>query len=235
MSKINQSITFKSIPPNTYDWPYEINNNYNGVNPDAQIIKTTQKYFPIKTVFIADIGAGDGRNTLPLAKLGYNIDAFEISKAGRELIQKKAKNLPNLNIFSTDILKEPIKKIYDEIFLSHVTQHFDSKEMKKAFSNLSSGLKKSGIIIFDALIDKHNFVEPCSDKDASEGNYHFKPNFIETLAQKNGLKLINICDFEESKKSKGDYYGANWGFSNPTSPFCKVKEIKLKWFTFKKI
>ena len=231
---INQSITFKSIKPDTYNSIYKNEKNHNGRNPDEKIIQTTEKYFPQKEALIADIGAGDGRNAIPIAKLGYKVDAFEISEVGREIICKKAQDMPNLKVLSDDLLSQPLKNTYDEIFLSHVTQHFDAKDMEKSFENLFNSLKQGGILIFDALIDKNDDVEPPNEKNIKNGRSHFKPDFIRNLAEKYNFHVLEIENFKEKASSKGFYFGPHWGFPDICGE-VKPKEIALKWFTLKKL
>ena len=53
---------------------------------------------------VIDIGAGNGRNSIPLAENGYNITAIEPSIKGREAIEYRAKqnNLSNISVFSSE-------------------------------------------------------------------------------------------------------------------------------------
>jgi 2-polyprenyl-3-methyl-5-hydroxy-6-metoxy-1,4-benzoquinol methylase len=145
MQVIAQNISFGSIEPNSYDCIYTKKKNYNGEKPDKKIIKTTRKHCQ-KKADIADIGAGDGRNTIPLAKLGHNVDAFEISPVGRDIIKTKAINLPNVNISPLNIVDHQPTKTYDEIFMSHISQHFNTEDMGKIFANISNALKKAAFL-----------------------------------------------------------------------------------------
>jgi len=253
--KINRGIdqtSFGRIKPQLYDKIYELTKYHNGYEPDSKIINVIKDTFisPAKTK-IADIGAGDGRNALPLAHLCYNIDAFEISKSGREIIKDKAKDIKNLKVSEKDILDTPFKKAYDAIFMSHVTQHFKDTDMVKIFQNISDGLKQGGLFIFDALLDKpnvslygdealiflkkHNFdIDKLSVDDALLGQSHFKKTFIEEISKKNNLNILSIEDFNERPESFGDYYKENeeWGMGRPS---LLVRNVDLKWLTLKKV
>jgi len=62
--------------------PYEIEGEGSGPPllaevPDARLIRLAAELGAPRDVTILDVGAGKGRNTLPLARLGYPIDAVE--------------------------------------------------------------------------------------------------------------------------------------------------------------
>lgn len=232
MFNVTQRINFGSISGDTYDNAYRGEKNYNGRNSDSKIIQTTKIYCPEKGN-IADIGAGDGRNTIPLARLGHQVDAIEISESGREIIKNRANSLPNVKVLQNNPLYNSFEKSYDAIIMSHISQHFTLHDMNKLFRNVSAGLKQGGIFIFDALIDKHNDVEPPNYIDEQRGHYHFKENFIKELSEKNNFEIVDVSDFKEKKSSRGDYYGWEWGF--PDKKYPHPREVKLKWFTFKKL
>ena len=54
---------------------------YFGANPDAKIIECAHALGAPADVPVLDVGAGTGRNTLPLARAGFPTDAVELSPA----------------------------------------------------------------------------------------------------------------------------------------------------------
>jgi SAM-dependent methyltransferase len=232
MSAIAQNINFGGIQAHSYDADYRRFENYNGKDPDSKIIETVQQNLPQKAD-IADIGAGDGRNTIPLAKLGHNVDAFELSDEGREIILTRADDLPNVKVSYDNITHQPFKKAYDGVVMAHVTQHFNFLDIYNTFKNISDGVKKGGVFIFDALVDKHDKVEGNKKVDEFHGTCHFRKDFLAGLADKTGFDIMDIEDYKEKASSRGDYYGPKWGFVVDDVNDA-VRDVKLKWFTLKK-
>lgn len=219
---------------NSYDFLYKEFSFYNGEQPDKKIIETIKKYCP-PTTYIADLGAGDGRNAISLADLGYNVDAFENSDKAIELMEQKALNLPNLKLLTADVMKEILpEEKYNGIILVHLTQHFMSKDMIDMLNNLYKGLKSGGVVIFDALENETMNLKENDYDDKISGRCHFEPNFIENMAKRIGFKIEDISDFILDDTCKSIYYDAFWGFKNPEKPQIIPKPVKLKWFTLLK-
>lgn len=210
-----------------YQRPY-----VNGIFPDSKVIKTIKKHCP-KCGIVADIGAGDGRNAIPLAKKGYQIDAFELSDEARLIMEKKSKKLPNLKIFDDNILHsllEPEK--YDGVYMARVSQHFYDFDMKFAIENFYQGLKKGGIVLFDALVKKEGFQERNDMDiciDAEVGANPFEPNFIEDSARKAKFDILEVSNYKKDFFMSSKHFGPKWGFGVDTTKEL-VRPVQLKWF-----
>lgn len=205
----------------------------NGIFPDSKVIKTIKKHCPMGSN-VADIGAGDGRNAIPLAKRGYCMDAFEPSEMGQIKIQKKAKKLPNLNILPDDITSSALSpEKYDGIYMARVSQHFYDFEMSDVLNNFYQGLKKGGTVLFDALVDKVKYPKRNDMDilvDVEEGCNHFKEGFIEKSAQKSGFDIAEVLNYKRDLFILEKYFGPKWGFGFDTVKDA-VRPVQLKWFT----
>ena len=98
-----------------------------GIEPNATILE----YEPMfkKTWNILDIGTGDGKNALYLARRGFvNVDAFDLSEnAIAKLHRIAARDKIQVNAWVEDLRKFDFKQKYDLIF-SFGTLHFVEKE-----------------------------------------------------------------------------------------------------------
>lgn len=76
-----------------YDKYYKKDKNYFG-NAHPPLIE----YFSSSYVrgSVVDLGAGQGRNSIPLYKLGYNVTAVDISQVGLDQIQSKYHGIKTL-------------------------------------------------------------------------------------------------------------------------------------------
>ncbi|MGY5853437.1 MAG: methyltransferase domain-containing protein [Candidatus Thorarchaeota archaeon] len=80
---------------------------------------------------ILDLGCGQGRDTLPLARLGYEVTGVDISQIGIEqmLTEAKRKNLKVKGIIA-NIYEFPIGSDFDYILLDSIL-HFYKREREK--------------------------------------------------------------------------------------------------------
>jgi tellurite methyltransferase len=122
----------------TYDTYYK-EENYFG-KPYKELISFFEKYaFKGK---VLDLGCGQGRDSIEIAKLGYEVTGIDISKVGIEQLNIKAKKL-NLKLVGVvdDIYKYNQISQYDIILLDSML-HFYSKDKKKETDFLLSILKQ---------------------------------------------------------------------------------------------
>jgi SAM-dependent methyltransferase len=94
-------------------------------------------------------GEGEGRNAVYAAKLGWQVDAYDQSTAGKlKAIKLADKNNVKINYHITDLLEfTPLEDNYDAIAIIYV--HL-KKDYRKAFNQkLIQTLKLSGKIILE--------------------------------------------------------------------------------------
>lgn len=230
---MNCAVSFGSINSEGYDEEYRKIRWKNGIFPDSKVIKTINKYCP-KGRNIADIGAGDGRNAVPLVKRGYYVDAFELSDEARLIMEKKQKKLPGLKIFDDNILHSDLSaEKYDGIYMARVSQHFYDFDVPYALNNFYQGLKKGGIVLFDALVKKEGFPERNDMDicfDAESGVNPFEPNFVEDSARDAGFDMLEVSKYKKDLFTSPKYFGPKWGFGFDTTKEF-VRPVQLKWFT----
>lgn len=97
-----------------------------GSEPNKTIIEFENQLNKLGNVL--DVGCGDGKNSLYLAKQGFsNIDAFDLSENAINKLERLArKNNININAWVDDLCNFRFKKAYDLIF-SFGTLHFVNK------------------------------------------------------------------------------------------------------------
>lgn len=70
---------------------------------------------------VLDLGIGQGRNSIPLFKLGFNITGVDYSTKCLEICNQ---NCPNLNLVQSDIRTFNIEKNKYDLILSRRVLHF---------------------------------------------------------------------------------------------------------------
>lgn len=99
--------------------------------------------FP-KNAQVLDVGCGEGRNSIFMAKLGNKVDAFDISENGIEKAKKIAKQMGvQVNYFCIDLEKFVFEKEYD-VILSHGVLHLPYKDVRDKFIAKMQGNTKIG-------------------------------------------------------------------------------------------
>ena len=105
---------------------------------------------------IMDFGAGGGRDSIPLAYMGYEVEALDCSDAVvknlmtyKISVEKFSGRKLNIKTNVVDILEANLPENgYDVIFSCGVMEHFiDDEERRKIYNILSKSLKKNGILI----------------------------------------------------------------------------------------
>lgn len=82
---------------------------------------------------VLDVGCGEGRNSIFLAKYGHSIDAFDISHSGisKSIRIARVNNL-EINFYQQDIAKFDFAKQYDVIMSTGVL-HLPEKAIRNNF------------------------------------------------------------------------------------------------------
>ena len=111
----------------TYDKHYK-KPKYFG-EPYPELLSFFQKHEP--KGHILDLGCGQGRDTLPLARMGYTVTGVDVSKVGVSQMLDIAE-LENLNVTGVvgDMYEYPVDDSVDIVLLDSML-HFYPKDRKK--------------------------------------------------------------------------------------------------------
>jgi SAM-dependent methyltransferase len=201
------------------------------------IVNLIQRYIPLKTNSkVIDVCCGAGRNSLELAKRGYQVTGFDLSKF---LINEAKKNLQEVmekslkvRFLIKDMRKFNFNGKYDiavNIFTSF--GYFDSDaENFKVIKNVSNSVRKGGYFVFDYLNAeylKSNLIAESKDiingtsviqKRRIEDNFVIKKIIIGNRIFSEILKLYSFTEIKKFLKNYrfivknvfGDYFGSRY-------------------------
>ena len=123
---------------------------------------------------VLDIGAGTGRNTLPLAREGFPVNAVELAPALVEILARdaKAENLP-VRIVQADAVSErldlgdvPYKLVFlSEVIASHIR---DVPSCRAIFEEAAAALTPGGLLAFNAFMAMGPYVPDALARELSQ-------------------------------------------------------------------
>lgn len=176
-----------------YDEYYRINKHAFGKQPE-KILKTYAHLISRKYP-VLDVGAGQGRNTIYLSKLGYRVDAIDPSSVSVKAMEDiKAYKKLNFNTFHADFKDFSDSNKYSAILIFGLMQILDWDEIALLKKKVSGWLQVDGLLFLTSFTvedDSHKILRESS-KEIGKNSYmkpngekrtYFEPNEIKELFQ----------------------------------------------------
>jgi tellurite methyltransferase len=152
---------------NPYDKRYSQNNCYWGQKPSALCYEVLKHLPPEKPFSLLDMGCGEGRNSVFLARNGYQVKAFDLSLAGVEKTRQYAHvlNLP-ITVFQADINQFRLDENHDILF-STGTMHYIRLELRdEIIADYKTHTSVGGLNAYSVFIEKP-FIPRAPDAESS--------------------------------------------------------------------
>ena len=120
---------------------------------------------------VLDLGIGQGRNSIPLAKLDFNVSGVDYSTKCLNICRE---NCPNLNLIQSDIRKFNIENDKYDLILSTYVLHFLHKDDSyNIINSIKENLKINGLVyigVFSKEDPKFNKHLNSSDMELLDNN-----------------------------------------------------------------
>ncbi|MBD1938811.1 class I SAM-dependent methyltransferase [Microcoleus sp. FACHB-68] len=170
-----------------------------GKHPDAKVMAVAAELGEPASAAILDVGAGTGRNTLPLARLGYPVQALEMVPAflRQILAVVNAEGLPVMvtpgNILDPKI--ELPKANYKLAIVAEVVSHFRSVEqLKHLLTKMAEVLRPGGLLLFNMFLTIEGYEPDAVVRQMSEVAWSSLFTPAELAAALEGLPLELVSD-----------------------------------------
>lgn len=149
-----------------YDSRYDAPSFYWGLRPNElcyEILK--RKPCPCR---VLDIGCGEGKDAVFLARNGYQVTGFDASKSGLDKAMRlAAQGGVSVDFFQANLLDYQLKRDYDVIFSSGVLHYLPEKARRPFIDQLKAHTPPGGLHVLNVFVEKP-FLAPPPDREESE-------------------------------------------------------------------
>ncbi|MCL2079762.1 MAG: methyltransferase domain-containing protein [Oscillospiraceae bacterium] len=145
-----------------------INEYYWGVNPSQMCLEVVKLMPPDRHIKVIDIGCGEGKDAVFLARCGYDVSAFDLSSSGVEKVKRLAEKAKvSVNVFKADILEYRLNCHYDILFSSGVLHYIKPELYAEIIGNYKTHTNENGLNIFNVFVEKP-FIAPAPEKEEAQ-------------------------------------------------------------------
>lgn len=166
---INKLLGFVSQdkPVTIYEEEYKIPDYYWGLEPNQACYEVLRIKPPTKPLKVLDIGCGEGKDAVFLARNGYDVTAIDISDAGIEKTKRLAERAGvRVKAYKADFLDFRLESPVDIVFSSGVMHYMKPEYRQELFANYKQFTNLDGIHVMNVFVHKP-FIAPPPEKETS--------------------------------------------------------------------
>lgn len=214
-----------------------------GSHPDAKVMAIAKELGAISSSAILDVGAGTGRNTLPLARLGFPIDALELTPVFVEQMRNEALaeglaiGTIEGNVLDPNLKIEPAH--YKLAIVAEVISHFRNlDQVRQLFVRLCDSIQPGGLLLFSTFLAMPGYEPTVAVRELSQLQWSFIITPKELLTAMAGLPLEVMSNesvflYEQQHLPAEAWPPTKWfhGWSTGRDVFLDDREppMSLRW------
>lgn len=219
-----------------------------GTEPDARVWALANEAADPRFHSVLDIGAGTGRNALPLARRGHPVDVVELTPKFAEIIRSQARQegldlrVIVRNVFETT---DDLRQDYQLIVASEVVPDFRStQQLRRLFELAAACLAPSAQLVLNTFVPRHGYEIDNAAREFGQQAYSCMFSRDELSAAAAGLPLELVADdsayeYEQAHLPPGAWpqtsWYADWASGLDVFPVGREKSpIDLRWLVFRK-
>lgn len=177
-----------------------------GAHPDARVMAEIGALAAGSRVL--DIGAGTGRNTLPIARLGFEVDAIEPAPALADVLENEARaaELP------VHVRRSDARAARDDLpagrfalaIASEVTSHFrGTVELRAFFRTAATALRAGGKLVANAFVTTGGYRPDTFARELGQlfWTTFYTPAELATALEGVPLRIVEDIDALEYEQS----------------------------------
>jgi SAM-dependent methyltransferase len=219
-----------------------------GKEPDARVWALANEAADPSTHWILEIGAGTGRNALPLARRGHPVDVVELTPKFAEQIRSEAeKESLDMRVIVRDVFATmgDLRRDYQLIVLSEVVPDFRSTQELRSLCELAAQcLAPNGRLVFNIFLANAGYTPDQAAREFGQQEYTsiFTRHEMSAAAAGLPLELVgddSVYDYEKEHLPEGAWpqtsWYANWVRGLDVFPVERDQSpIELRWLVFQK-
>ncbi|HTQ06043.1 MAG TPA: class I SAM-dependent methyltransferase [Polyangiaceae bacterium] len=224
---------------------------YFGQHPDAKILDCAHSLGPPREVPVLDLGAGTGRNTLPLARAGFPTDAVELSPALASVLRAEIeKEQLAVRVFEGSALGDELAVprghyrllCMAEVIASHIRT---VDEIRLLVAGAARSLAPGGLFVFNAFVAKDGYRPDALSRELSQVfwcNLFTKADLAAAFHEQ-PFELVSdesTHDFEEAHQPQDGWPPTGWfvawarGLDLFDLPSGRAP-IDLRWLVYRRV
>lgn len=221
---------------------------YFGHEPDAKVMRVAGGLSEPSAAPVLDLGAGTGRNALPLARLGHPVDAIDLSAAFADLLEASAEaESLNVSVLRRDALAAPtdLRRDYALVVASELATDFRSEAQLRRLLHLgSSCLREGGYLVMNAFMAKAAYEPDAAAIQLGQQLYSSPFTSRQVAEALRGTNLAQVSDecaseFERVHLPDGAWPPTGWyqQWAEGRDLFELPAErcpVELRWLVFVK-
>ena len=171
---------------------------YFGTEADAKVLAIVRQLGEPHGQNVLDIGAGTGRNTLALARLGCTVDAVEMTPNFAEMLTTAARQESlKVRVICQDVFnaRNELHGPYTLILLSEVVSDFRTVEqLRTLFEIAVQHLAPGGSLLFNVFVSRPHYSADDAAREFAQQVYacFFSPEELRVAS--NGLAMTLTSD-----------------------------------------
>jgi 2-polyprenyl-3-methyl-5-hydroxy-6-metoxy-1,4-benzoquinol methylase len=221
-----------------------------GKFPDAKVTDAAATLGPAAKAPVLDVGAGTGRNSIPLARLGHPTDVIEPVAAFADAIRKTAEEQTvTVNVVGGDILDPNLELkqgyykliVMAEVIASHFTQ---VDQIRRAVTTLANALAPGGLLVLSTFLTLDGYKPDPMTRQVSQLVWSciFSSNDFALATRGLGLTLVSdesaFAYEQEHLPTEGwpptGWY-ADWARGHDVFAMPPNRSpIELRWLTYRR-
>lgn len=220
-----------------------------GTEPDAKVWSLAMMAQHPENLPVLDVGAGTGRNSMPLARRGHPVDAIEMTPKFAQIIRDEAQQeAVNIRVFQQDMFapSDDLRHDYWLIIVSEVVSDLRTiNELRAMLVLAAQRLAKGGHLVINAFLAKPDYVLDDVARELGQQCYTSIFTRKEFGAAASGLPLDLVSDESVYEFEKANLPAAAWpptgwyeGWVSGQDVFDVEREkspVELRWLAYQKI